>query len=1157
MVAPVCGRCGGGDARDEVTLTSPAVVALSWDCRPPTSDGARVRGVEFAILGPLEIRDGDRTLPVAGTKQRALLAALLVHRGEVVPADRLAQWLWADEQPVNPRNALQSQIAQLRRTLGPSGRALLVSRPPGYVLAVEDGDLDAAGFEREVEAARAAAAAGDNETARQRLDAALARWRGPALVDVADQAFATATVARLEQLRAAAREERIEAGLMAGRHAELVPELEALVAEHPLRERLRAQLMLALYRCGRQADALEVFHDARRVLDEELGVDPGPELTRRHEALLRQEDPDAPPPNRAGASTGPEVADAPSEGGLARRRRRLPATLTSFVGRDEQRDQLLALIHRDRLVTLTGPGGVGKTRLALETAHALQRAGGWPGGVWFVELAALEDPDLVPEVVADALGLTDDLMAAGTNGPQRDALDRVVGALETAPSLLVLDNCEHLLAAAAALVRALLTDSTDAHVLTTSREPLGLTGETIRPVPVLPVPGAGAAHPPDELARVGAVRLFIERVRASDPSFVLDETTGPAVAELCRALDGIPLAIELAAARVRTLGLEALLARLDDRFRVLTAGDRTASARQRTLRAVVDWSWDLLEDPERVLLRRLSVFTAGATVDAADAVAGDPTDVGGDAGAGVVGPAVGADHTGPAEDAIVDLLARLVDRSMLLLDAASSPVRYRMLETIRSYAAEKLDAAGERATIRTRHADHLLGLARRTVPQLRDHRQLAAMALLDATLEEFRSALSWCRTTGDTTRGAQLAAELGWYWYLRGHRVEGVRWLAAFADADAPREVALGTLWRAFLAVEALPPGDHADLVAAALEVLGNHGTHADRAFGALVAAELSAVLGDQRAVERLLAAARAAADAADDDGYRATAAFVAGHAALLHGEVVAAVASIDQALTSFVAVGDRWGQVQCRIALAGVGETTGDAQAALAHVDAGLGLARELDLRELEGILHTRHAMLAAGLGRPAAASAAVGRADAITAELGSDVLRVNADLAAGVTALRSGRFDDAERRLRRALGWLASTPHPALRAYALARLASLAELRGREQEAIGLARHSVEVARATRDPRTVALALETLAAAVAAAQHVELAARLLGAADRHREALGTPLPDCDPAERDRVVAALGALLPPGVGEHARAAGRDAPLEEVLEGVAATLAAS
>jgi predicted ATPase/DNA-binding SARP family transcriptional activator len=1116
-----------------------------------------VQRVEFAILGPLEIRDGDRTLPVAGTKQRALLAALLVHRGEVVPPDRLAQWLWADEQPVNPRNALQSQIAQLRRTLGPSGRTLLVSRPPGYVLDVDDGDLDAAGFERDVEAARAAAAAGDSETARQRLDVALARWRGPALVDVADQAFATATVARLEQLRAAAREERIEAGLAAGRHAELVPELEALVAEHPLRERLRAQLMLALYRCGRQAEALEVFHDARRVLDEELGVDPGPELTRRHEAVLRQEDPDAPPPSRAGASTGPQVADAPPGGGLARRRRRLPATLTSFVGRGAERDQLLALLHHDRLVTLTGPGGVGKTRLALETAHALQRAGGRPGGVWFVELAAIQDPDLVPQVVADALGLTDDLAPPGTGSPQRDALDRVVGALASAPSLLVLDNCEHLLGAAAALVRTLLTDSADAHVLTTSREPLGLTGETIRPVPVLPVPGAGAADPPDELARVGAVRLFIDRVRASDPTFVLDETTGPAVAELCRALDGIPLAIELAASRVRTLGLEPLLARLDDRFRVLTAGDRTADARQRTLRAVVDWSWDLLEDAERVLLRRLSVFTAGATVDAANAVAGDPIDLGGDAGTHHLGPATGADHTGPADDAIVDdaivdLLARLVDRSMLLLDVASSPVRYRMLETIRSYAAEKLDAAGERAAIGARHADHLLGLARRTVPQLRDHRQLAAMALLDATLEEFRSALSWCRTTGDTTRGVQLATELGWYWYLRGHRVEGVRWLAAFADADAPREVALGTLWRAFLAVEDLPPGDHAELFAAALDVLAGDGTDADRAFGALVAAELSAVLGDRRAVDRHLAAARAAADAADDDGYRATAAFVAGHAALLHGEVVAAIASIDEALTAFVAVGDRWGQVQCRIALAGVAETTGDAQAALAHVDAGLGLARELELRELEGILHTRHAMLAAALGRPEAASAAVGRADAITAELGSDVLRVNADLAAGVTALRSGQLDDAERRLRRALGWLASTPHPALRAYALARLAGVAELRGREQEAIGLARHSVEVARATQDPRTVALALETLAAAVAAAQHGELAARLLGAADRHREALGPPLPDSDPAERDRVVAALGVLLPPGGGEHARAAGRDAPLDELLAGVAA-----
>jgi predicted ATPase/DNA-binding SARP family transcriptional activator len=1013
-------------------MPAPAVAALSSSCRCDGRSGARVRGVEFAILGPLEVRDGEHTLPVSGAKQRALLAALLIHRGEVVPAERLAGWLWGDDQPVDPRNALQSQIAQLRRTLGPTGRHLLVSRPPGYALVVDDEALDAAGFERDLEVARAAVADGDARTATARFDAALARWRGPALTEVADRGFAIATVARLEQLRTSAREERIEAALAAGRHTEVVPELEALVAEHPLRERLREQLMVALYRSGRQAEALEVFHDVRRVLADELGVDPGPDLTRRYEALLRHDDPDAPPPP-AGRDEPPasDLATATADE-RAIRRHRLPTPLTSFVGRDVELDELRALVHHARLVTLTGTGGVGKTRLALETAHSMARAGGLPGGIWFVEFAAVDDPGVVAEVVAESLGLTEDAAAAVTGVPRRDALARVVAALDPAPSLLVLDNCEHLRDAVAAFVRALVTTCADAHVLATSREPLGLTGETIRPVPPLVVPDAATTGRPEQLAHVGAVELLVERARAADPSFVLDERSAPAVVELCRRLDGVPLAIELAASRIRSLGLDALVERLDDRFGLLTTGDRTAAARQRTLRAVVDWSWELLGDPERTLLRRLSVFATGATLEAA--------------------VAVGTDAEVVAEDAVVDLLAGLVDRSLLLLDTQGTPVRYRMLETIRSYAADRLTEAGERDAVRARHAEHLLAVARTTVPQLRDHRQLDAMAQLDAGLEEFRAALGWCRSAGETARGAQLAAELGWYWYLRGHRVEGVRWLAAFADADAPREVALATLWRAFLAVEELPPEDHTRRFAAVLDELTTYGSDADRAFGTLVVAELTAVLGDHTAVDDLVSAARMAADAADDDAYRATAAFVAGHAALLRGDLATALPAIDDALAGFVAVGDRWGQVQCRIALAGVAEIQGDAAAALGHVDPALGLARELDLRELEGILHTRRATFASTLGRPDVARAAVERADAIAAELGSDVLRLNADLAGGVTALHQEQLGEAERRLRRALDLLEGTPHPALRAEVLAHLAAVDERRSGGREGVGV---------------------------------------------------------------------------------------------------------
>jgi predicted ATPase/DNA-binding SARP family transcriptional activator len=1060
------------------------------------------------ILGPLAIVDDQcEDGAVAGAKLRALLGVLAVRRGRVVSVDELTELLWPDDAPANPRNALQSQISQLRRSLGPIGRDLVVSRAPGYALDVPAAAVDADRFEALVDGARALGDDADPDERVRLLEDALSLWRGPALVEFADVDVASAAAARLEELRLTAEEDRFDALLARGEGTSLVPALETSVAAHPLRERLRGQLMLARFRAGRQADALETYHDARRVLDEQLGVDPGPELSRRYEALLRHEDPlararDAEVAARAVPRSEPDAAPRPAPPPS-----QLPTALTSFVGRDDELRRVATLLGGARLLTLTGAGGAGKTRLAAEAATRMVDAGRWPDGTWFVELGALEDPEPLVETIARRLGLTDDgALAASSGGVRRDPLDRVIEALRERDALLVLDNCEHLVVAVAPLVRDLLSGTARLAVVATSREPLGVPGETVWSVPSLPVPPSRRDVDQD-LRSWPAVRLFLDRARMADPSFAPDVDDVATVAEVCRRLDGIALAIELAAARVRTLGLDELAARLDDRFGVLTGGDRTARPRQRTLRAVVEWSWDLLEEREQAVLCRLSVFASGATVGDAEAVcAGDPV----------------------PRDEVLHVLTRLVDRSVLVADRAQRPLRFRLLETIRAYAAEQLEAAGETRDTRERHLDHVTDDVLRAVPDLRVAAQLDAMDALDADLDEVRAALGWARATDDDERGARLAVGLGWYWYLRGLRVEGLRWMRTFLDRAAPRERALATLWGAFLEVESVPQGTTRTLFGEAIDDLEDHGTPADLAFARLLAADLSAVVGDHEVVPDLLAAARAAATEAGDDGYLATADFVAGHQQLMLGDLAAAEPWLQAALDGFQRVGDRWGQVQCRMALASGAEVRGDVDGATSHVEAGLALAQQLRLRELEGILHGRAAVLAVTAGREDHALEAIDRSDRIADELGADFLRLNGHLAAGQVALRTGDLSTARRRFETAEAWLDGSPHPALHAYALTRLATVAEHEGDLTRASELGRAALDLARTTSAHRSVALALEALAGVAGAAGRAEDGALLLGAATARRATDGHLLPGGDATDLARTEATIRA----GLGE-------------------------
>ncbi|MER7002045.1 BTAD domain-containing putative transcriptional regulator [Dactylosporangium sp. NPDC000555] len=650
--------------------------------------------MRFGILGPLEVRD-DAGAPVAvgGPKPRALLTRLLLEAGQVVALERLG-----GESP----NALQAQVSRLRRAL-PGGPVEFTGG--GYRIAVDPQDVDAHRFERLARDGRQLLAAGDFRTAAGVLRESLDLWRGPALADLPD---AATQVVRLEEARLAAAEDLVEAELALPEGTPVGP-LRRLVAEHPFRERLRGQLMRALHAAGRTAEALAEFDEARRLLAAELGTDPSAELSAVHLAMLRTE-----PPHRP--------------------RGTLPAPLTRLVGREDELERLAGL--RDaRLVTLVGPGGAGKTRLAVEAAGRDGRE------VSFADLSRVEDGALVPHAVAGALGLREGGLtpAAGAADPVR----ALAGALAGREALLVLDNCEQVIDGAAGLVRALLGQCPDLAVLATSREPLGLTGEVLVPVgPLAPEPAA---------------RLFAERAAAVRAGFALDGGNRAAVARVCALLDGLPLAIELAAARLRQLDLDELTERLagQEHFAVLSRGDRTAADRHRTLRAVVDWSWQLLGPEERNLARRFAVFAGGATRPAAEAVCG-------------------ADE---------DLLADLVDRSLLSVRDG----RYRMLETILLYCRERLAEAGEEPRLRAAHAAYHLDLARRADPYLRRAEQLEWLDALAAEHENLMAALRWS-VAHDRDTAMRLIAALAGYWWLSGRRGEVSVLAARVLDAlpDGP-----------------------------------------------------------------------------------------------------------------------------------------------------------------------------------------------------------------------------------------------------------------------------------------------------------------------------------------------------------------------------------
>jgi predicted ATPase/DNA-binding SARP family transcriptional activator len=1019
--------------------------------------------VRIGVLGTVDGPSG-----LSGVRLRGLLARLALDAGRPVSTAALVDGLW-ETPPENAANALQALVSRLRRSLG----ELVVTEPGGYRLAVEPRSVDAVAFDALVTEARSAGPA----QAHGLLGDALALWRGPALADVVELPFARPAAARLDGRRADAVDERARLALRLG----LAPDVDALAAQlaaAPLRETTAALLGRALHAAGRQADALATLDRTIALLAEELGVDPGLELGEARMAVLR-----------------PALA-APRTAGLS-----------SFVGRAADVERIRTLLRTARLVTLTGPGGAGKTRLAREATFVpeVRPATSWtaaphhdasharphtpaaigapvvpapftpaaaPSAV-VAELAALTDATQLPPAVLAAVG-EPELHLGLAEAP--DPMTRLLAALAHRDTILVLDNCEHLVADVAELAEALLTGCPRLRVLATSREPLGVPGEVL--------------HPVDALAEPDAVRLFADRAAAVRPGFALDAATRPVVTEICRRLDGQPLPIELAAARLRTLSPQEIAARLDDRFRLLTTGVRTALPRHQTLRAVVDWSWDLLTDSERAVARRLGAFAGGATLAAAERVCGPDA---------------------------WEALTSLVDKSLVVaVPHADGPTRYRMLETIRAYAGEKLDAAGERPAAEAAHAAFVLDLVEEAEPHIRRREQLQWLARLRAEADEIDLALRRT-TTSDGPVAYRIVVAMMWSWLIRGRLEEGKRWLAALPPPSDDVDAHIRVLAMTYQAMSAIGSGD-----------IASGRVRAEAAIAALAALPRPwhPVL---ELVEPITVAfaeqdegpLRTLAETADDPWTRALALQTRAVRAENYGDLAVQRELLRATHASFAALGERFGLGMVLYSLGELENLAGEYDAAASAFDEAIALTAELGNDEDLHQFIAGRAMVDARRGDYRAARALLARA--------AEPRRRDGSLAAAKAQVErmAGDLETARAHLAVVDAAIAADPLtygiPQRQAY-LALLRAQVELAaGDPATARALLRPAAELALTSRDGPVVGMVAEVAAQLAHAEGDASAVVDLLATAVARRGTLDYGAPE------------VGALLT-ALGPHADA---------------------
>jgi predicted ATPase/DNA-binding SARP family transcriptional activator len=1228
--------------------------------------------LEFRILGRLEVVAGDRDLTPGRPKQRALLALLLLKANEVVASDRIIETLWGSDPPETALTALHGHVSALRKVLG---KELIETRAPGYLLRLDSSQTDVGRFENLLDQAW-----GEPEPGRrgELFRRALALFRGDPLVDFRYESFAQDEIARLEELRLTVLEEQIDADLAAGRHSELVPELERLVGAHPLRERVRGQLMLALYRAGRQADALHAYQRGRRAVVEELGIEPSPALQRLERQILNQDaalDLGEAERRRAGtvsflftdiegstsllhelgeryaealaahrrllreafarhhgheidtqgdaffvgfesardavaaaleaqraltAHRWPDGQDlrvrmgihtcearpagegyvgigvhrgaricAAGHGGqilvshttrellaeepleevtlcdlgphrlkdltqaerifqlvaegleqefppldtLDARPTNLPTQPTALIGRERELAQVRDRLASDEfaILTLTGPGGTGKTRLALQAAA--DSLGHFPSGTFFVALAPVSDPELVVPTIAQVLGL---------RVPRGRALMQVLADyLAERKLLLVLDNVEHLVAAAPAVAK-LVAEAPGLKILATSREPLHVSGERVFPVPPLEVPEIGLGDW-DVIAANEAVGLFVERAQAIRPDFELTEANADAVATISRSLDGLPLAIELAAARVVLFPPAALLARLDERLTVLTGGARDRPQRHQTLRATLDWSYDLLSEPRRRLFARLAVFAGGWTLEAAEIVCNGDLEV-------------------------LDGLASLIDKSLVRLEGSEEEPRFAMLETVREYALEKLRESGEERELRDRHLAWSLAFAERAEPELRGPEQKAWLDRLHAELDNFRAAFDWSQTQEETEASLRLGSALLEFWIVRADWGEGREWVE--------RALAL--------------PGEADPAVR----------TQALRA-----AAELADVLSDYAAATRHFEESLVMARALGDRRAIAEALMGLAHEAERVGRGASARPLLEESVTIFRELGD---EPSLARSLGGLAWLEQDYRRARRIWNETLAIRRRLGNRESVGWAVLQVGFSAQCEGDYAAATAAYEECLSIGRELGYKRLIARSLTQLGEAALlqfdlgearllydeslplwretghRSGLVDSlrglgnvarlegdgegATSFLQESLAVCQEIGSPGGEAAALQSLGDLVRARGELQEAARLHREALALWKEMEDVGGAASALWRLGELAIVEGRSEAAAQLLGASEALRERVGATVPPCDSRDYEQAVAQAQAGLDSETFEAAWKAGRLLELADATE---------
>ena len=779
--------------------------------------------LEFRLLGPFEVSGARRIILSGGGKRRAILAVLLLSANEAVSVERLIDALWGETAPASAVNLVQGYVSDLRRILEPdrppraSGQRLVSSH--GYRLVVSENECDLMRFDALLGKAGAARETGDLSTASWLFSRALGEWRGAPLLDFTAEHFTSVASTRLQEARLSAVEAAAEVELSLGRPDQALRYLLELSDAHPFRERLAELRIRALYQSGRQADALAVYETIRIGLADELGVDPGPTLRKLHLEVLRQEP-------SLDATALPVIADVLPA---------LPAALSSFVGRERELKSVLQMLGSHRLVTLTGPGGSGKTRLATEVGTVVRTAGELE--VAFVDLTPVRAAGLVGAAIADACRLR--------VSPGLTAVVSLAAQLAGRRVLLVLDNVEHVLDAVPDIA-ALLGSAPGVAVLATSREPLGLDGERQFPVPPLTLPAQLPDARMQDVLGSDAVRLFVDRARAANPGFSVADRDAAALAGVCRRLDGLPLALELAAPWTKTLTLRALLERLDRSLELLVGATRYGPDRHRSLRTAIEWSYAALPHPERQLLQALSIFASGARLDAVEAVAPLP-------GGGCL----------PA-------LAALVDKSLVVRAGGPQQPRYRLLETIREYAAQRLATDAEAAhDDRTRHAQYYCLVAEQAGRAAHTAAGEATAFWLAEEAVEIRAALDHLSRTGSSEAALALAIDCLPLWWDLGHIEEGYRHLTerlnASCDNTPPLLRAAASAGAAILAEAAGDSDAAVALARSAGQLAAEAGTQTLQALALAVEGDIS-MWGDSQpqALERLHEAIDLANSASD-----------------------------------------------------------------------------------------------------------------------------------------------------------------------------------------------------------------------------------------------------------------------------------------------------